>query len=241
MTTPNPLESLAADSRYVMEMLDQPAVLRSTVRVWSDSPYTGTAEGEVWFVGGIRLRLREELDFDVRLITAYGYEVYRGDERLFWYDDFPHPLDAALAATHPHHKHVPPDIKHHRVPAAGMSFAHPNLSSLMQEITELVKTAGRSGVALAAGRATRVRNTSFPRKRESRVHTIVPGARGSPECGLQPAPVDRPEGRTPAPWRCAAIHGPAAVGLPATGALGARNARTGREARMGRRNVPADD
>jgi len=90
--------------------------------------------GRSLFVHGLRLRLREELDFDAGLITAYGYEVYQGDERLFWYDDFPHPDDPELAATFPHHKHVPPDIRHHRVPAPGMSFVVPNLPRLLQEI-----------------------------------------------------------------------------------------------------------
>ena len=71
------------------------------------SPYTGIAEGEIHFAGGFRLRVREELDFDAGLIASYGYEVYRGDERLYWYDDFPHPNDSALASTFPHHKHAP--------------------------------------------------------------------------------------------------------------------------------------
>ncbi|GBO51717.1 hypothetical protein APA_1560 [Pseudanabaena sp. lw0831] len=34
------------------------------------------------FLGNIRLRMREELDFDAALITSYGYEVYRGNEKL---------------------------------------------------------------------------------------------------------------------------------------------------------------
>ncbi len=56
--------------------------------VWSDSPYTGIAEGEVMFTNGLRLRMREEVDFDVSLIISYGYEVYKGEKRLYWYDDF---------------------------------------------------------------------------------------------------------------------------------------------------------
>ncbi|MGC9398114.1 MAG: toxin-antitoxin system TumE family protein [Anaerolineae bacterium] len=39
-----------------------------------------------------------------------------------WYDPTPHPNDSSLASTHPHHKHVPPDVKHHRIPAPGLSF-----------------------------------------------------------------------------------------------------------------------
>jgi hypothetical protein len=121
------------------EALDRPDVQRSTVAVWSDSSYTGTAEGEVFFVGGIRIRLRQELDFEAGQITAYGYEVYRGEERLYWYDDFPYPNDPTLASTHPHHKHVPPDIKRHRIPALEMSFTRPNLPVLLREIEGLIK------------------------------------------------------------------------------------------------------
>ena len=42
----NPLASLADYSRFVAELLDRPTVTRSTVMVWSDSPFSGVAEGE---------------------------------------------------------------------------------------------------------------------------------------------------------------------------------------------------
>ena len=86
------------------------------------------------FSNGLRLRMREELDFADGLITSYGYEVYRGTERLYWYDDFPHPDESSLAATFPHHKHVPPDIKHNRIPAAHLQFTKPNLITIVKEI-----------------------------------------------------------------------------------------------------------
>ena len=134
----NPLASLTDYSRFVTEVvLRHPSVERSTVAVWSDSPYTGVAEGEVFFSNGIRLRLREELDFGASLITSYGYEIYRGAERLYWYDDFPHPNDPDLASTFTHHKHVPPDIKRNRVPAPEISFTQPNLPVLIREIEDL--------------------------------------------------------------------------------------------------------
>jgi hypothetical protein len=136
MTTGNPLSSLGDYSRFVAALLVRPEIERSTVVVWSVSPYTGIAEGEVFFSNGIRLRMREELDFDAGLITAYGYEVYVKDEKVFWYDDFPHPNDPTLASTFPHRKHVPPDIKHNRIPAPNMSFARPNLPALIHEIDE---------------------------------------------------------------------------------------------------------
>jgi hypothetical protein len=46
----------------------------------------------------------------------------------------PHPTDPTLASTHPHHKHIPPDIKHHRIPAPDLSFTVPNLPLLIHEI-----------------------------------------------------------------------------------------------------------
>jgi len=130
----DPLKSLEAYSHFVAQIFDRPEVERSTVAVWSDSPFIGTAEGEVFFSNGIRLRIREVLDFETGIIASYGYEIYRGEERLYWYDDFPHPKDPELAATYPHHKHLPPDIKHHRIPAPEMSFERPNLPFILQEI-----------------------------------------------------------------------------------------------------------
>jgi len=36
----------------------------------------------------------------------------------------------------PHHKHVPPNIKRHRIPAPGISFTAPNLPFLIEEIEQ---------------------------------------------------------------------------------------------------------
>lgn len=135
------LRSLQSYSELVTELLDRTDVKRSTVSVWSDSPYTGVAEGEVFFSQGFRLRLREEIDFADGLITSYGYEVYRGEERLFWYDDFPHPEDPSLASSFPHHKHVPPNIKRNRIPAPELSFDRPNLPYILAEIGDLLAEA----------------------------------------------------------------------------------------------------
>lgn len=48
----NPLKSLSDYSNFVAELLDQKYVKSSTVFVWSDSPFTGIAEGEVIFDKG---------------------------------------------------------------------------------------------------------------------------------------------------------------------------------------------
>src|SRR2546426_961191 len=83
--------------------------------------------------GNVVLDVWELLDFDAKRILNYSYEIYRGGEKIAWYDPFEHPHVSELAATHPHHKHVPPDIKHNRIPAPGISFEHPNLPFLIEE------------------------------------------------------------------------------------------------------------
>ncbi|MGX9726632.1 MAG: toxin-antitoxin system TumE family protein [Candidatus Electronema sp. VV] len=52
--------------------------------------------------------------------------VWKGEEKLYWYDSQPHPDEPSLAATHPHHKHVPPNIKQkNRIPAPSRAFTNP--------------------------------------------------------------------------------------------------------------------
>ena len=134
----HPLSSVSAYTQFVAGLTNRPTIQRSTVTVWPISPYTGIAEGEIFFLHGFRLRMREELDFEEHLITSYGYEAYLYGEKLYWYDDFPHPNDPTLASTHPHHKHIPPNIKRHRIPAPGIRFDAPNLSQLIAEIETLL-------------------------------------------------------------------------------------------------------
>ncbi len=83
--------------------------------------------------------MREEIDFADSMITSYGYEIYRDQERLYWYDDFPHPHDPTLASTYPHHKHVPPNIKRNRIPAPEISFTEPNLPRIIAEVVRLIQ------------------------------------------------------------------------------------------------------
>jgi hypothetical protein len=99
---------------------------------------TAVVSGDAFFSDGIRLSINEQLMFDddVWRIVRYSYEVWRNAEKLYWYDPQPHPNDPTLVSTHPHHKHIPPDIKHHRVPAPGLSFIAPNLPFLIAEIEQ---------------------------------------------------------------------------------------------------------
>ena len=70
--------------------------------------------------------------------NEYCRASYPDKEKLYWFDSFPHPNDISLASTDPHHKHVPPDIKHHRIPAPNISFTRPNLALLIEEIIQKV-------------------------------------------------------------------------------------------------------
>ncbi|HID87146.1 MAG TPA: hypothetical protein EYP55_07170 [Anaerolineae bacterium] len=97
--------------------------------------------GKLEFARGITLQVAELVDVAEGRIRRYSYAVKRDDEELYWYDPQPHPDDPRLAETYPHHKHVPPNIKHNRIPAPGMSFEKPNLPFLIKEIErELLTT-----------------------------------------------------------------------------------------------------
>jgi hypothetical protein len=116
------------------------SIRQSTLTLVRRGASLGRVVGELHFNGDIRLVVRERILFDrlPLVIDWYGYEVWRGNEKLFWYDSQPHADDSTLRASHPHHKHVPPDIKHNRVPAPQMSFTQANLPVLIEEIEGLI-------------------------------------------------------------------------------------------------------
>ena len=126
---------------FLYTITDQfPSVRRSTVTLIRRGATIARVTGEIYFDSNVRLVVRERLVYN-RLpvvIDWYGYEVWRGDKKLYWYDSQPHPSDPDLQSTNPHHKHIPPNIKHHRIPAPEMSFTHPNLPALILEIEAFI-------------------------------------------------------------------------------------------------------
>lgn len=135
-----PFQSLREYERFVYSLADQfPRMLRSTLVVVQRGRYFAELTGEVLFPDGYRLNIYERLSWDAGPLTieGYSYEVWRGSEELYWYDSQPHPNDPALASADPHHKHIPPNMKHHRVPVPGLSFAEPNLPFLIQEMKSM--------------------------------------------------------------------------------------------------------
>ncbi len=136
------------------------AIRMSTLVLAPPGLDTARLTGFLVFDDNVVLCVYEVLDFQQGIITAYRYEVsrchppvsetplpeavvycrahYPNKRKLYWYDSWPHPNNETLAGTHPHHKHISPDIKHHRIPAPGLSFTEPNLPFLIHEIEQFL-------------------------------------------------------------------------------------------------------
>jgi hypothetical protein len=106
----------------------------STLVLAPIGPTLAKLEGQITFEGEVVLEVWELVDFESGQIRNYSYEIHQAGEKIAWYDPYEHPHIPELASTHPHHKHILPDIKHHRVPAPGISFDQPNLPLLIEEI-----------------------------------------------------------------------------------------------------------
>jgi hypothetical protein len=131
------LENQQGYERYLYAIPSlHPQVENSTLVFVRTGRYLAKITGEISFKQDVRLKVLQIVDFGRSEILRYSYAVYRNQDKLYWYDPQPHPHIIELTSTHPHHKHVPPDIKHNRVPAPGLSFAQPNLPFLIQEIID---------------------------------------------------------------------------------------------------------
>jgi hypothetical protein len=120
-------------------LADRASVASHTLAVYTVHQSVGITRGEIVFHSGHVLRVFEQIDFIAHCILKYSYELIYKGQTQWWYDSMPHPNVPELQSTHPHHKHVPPDIKHHRVPAPEMSFTRPNLPFLVEEVERLIK------------------------------------------------------------------------------------------------------
>ncbi len=133
------LSSVEAYSQAIYALVDPRAsVHQHTIRIYARGARLGVLEGQIEFDGGLVLRVFERLDFARQRIMTYSYEIWRDQQQLCWYDPQEHPNDASLASSLPHHQHVSPDIKHHRIPATHLSFDHPNLPFLIAEVERLL-------------------------------------------------------------------------------------------------------
>jgi hypothetical protein len=115
-----------------------PSIRSSTLTTYTIGPFVAEVAGQLIFEAGYVLFAWELLDLSSNTIRSYSYELNRDEERVWWYDPMEHPQDPSLQSSFPHHKHVSPDIKHHRIPAPELSFVRPNLPALIQEIEHLI-------------------------------------------------------------------------------------------------------
>ncbi len=135
---PNVFPARVDYEEFLYAIVDQfPAVRESTLHFFTTSARAGLVRGSLHFHNGLELRVVEVIDFAAGELLDYSYTVYRGADRIFWYDPQPHPDAPSLAPTFPHHKHILPEIKHHRVPAPGIGFDAANLPALISEIAQL--------------------------------------------------------------------------------------------------------
>ena len=137
----NPFQSLRDYEEYIYTLNQHlPSVRQSTLTVIRRGKRVATLKGELRFERGYRITVQERLSFDTGIIEIefYGYELWHNAEKIAWYDAQPHPNNPELASTHPHHKHISPNIKRNRIPAPNMSFTQPNLPALVADIEKLI-------------------------------------------------------------------------------------------------------
>lgn len=116
----NPFQSLSDYEEYVYTLPQQePHIVRATLVVARRGHGIATVSGEIHLNNGYRLSVYEILTWEHGpiVIQRYSYGIWYGNEKCCWYDPQPHPDNRELDSTAPHHKHVPPDIKHHRLSA----------------------------------------------------------------------------------------------------------------------------
>ena len=136
----NPFRTSGDYELYLYSLVEIfPSIKRSTIVFIRLGSTLARVTGELYFENDIRLVVRERVLYHrlPMVLDWYGYEVYRGKDKLYWYDSQPHPDDETLQSTHPHHKHIHPEIKNNRIPAGNMSFTQPNLPALISEIATL--------------------------------------------------------------------------------------------------------
>lgn len=138
----NPLRTADDYEEFVYTLTDAfPSLRHSTITFVRKGASLARITGELFFEHNIHIVVRERLIYHrtPAVIDWYGYEIWQDEEKLYWYDSQPHPSDPTLQSSHPHHKHIPPDMKHHRIPAPEMRFTEPNLPWLIREIEALIQ------------------------------------------------------------------------------------------------------
>jgi len=83
----NPLTSIADYETFVYGLPEAFASIQmSALVVVHTGPLTAAVRGEIHFGQGLVLRVLEIVNARQRRIERYGYELWRADRELWWYD-----------------------------------------------------------------------------------------------------------------------------------------------------------
>jgi len=99
----NPFRAPEDYELYLYTLIEKfPSIKRSTITFIRLGSTLARVAGEIYFENDVRLVVRERVLYHRLpiILDWYGYEVCRGEEKLYWYDSQPHPDDEALQSTH---------------------------------------------------------------------------------------------------------------------------------------------
>ncbi len=108
-----------------------PAITKTTLRMRNSGAPTAIVDGELFFPSGLRLRIIEAIDYKAGRIQAYAYTLWRGENKLGWFDSTPLTGEPHLAENFPHHYHDLSTGDEQRASAPALSFTHPNLPAVI--------------------------------------------------------------------------------------------------------------
>ncbi len=98
----NPLRTPEDYELFLYTLTEQfPSIRRSTVTFVRLGATLARVTGELHFDQGVRAVVRERVLYHrlPAVIDWYGYEVWQGEKKLYWYDSQPHPNDPALQSS----------------------------------------------------------------------------------------------------------------------------------------------
>ncbi len=98
----NPFPSLRSYEDFIYALSNRfDLIIASTLVVVRRGAKEAVIAGEVRFQNAYRLTISELVDFadGQFLIRRYGYEAWRSQEKLYWYDSQPHPTNPDLGQS----------------------------------------------------------------------------------------------------------------------------------------------
>jgi hypothetical protein len=136
------LQTIEDYELFLYTLQDQfTSIKRSSIALIRKGASLARVSGEIFFAREFRIVIRERILYHCTPIVVdwYGYEIWKGDQKICRYDCQPHPDDPELKISYPHHKHILPNLNRNRIPASHMSFNRANIPEIIQEVEEIIK------------------------------------------------------------------------------------------------------